>query len=208
MRPTMRVFPQSYYMQNKSHIPASIIMTPFAEPVFLVSPSSPERGRGAAAGSGRSEGSGAMHALLGLYEPLLPFHPGRAFLPLQPLRRRERNALLVLRHDGFRGEPIRPCGATGAFPRGNRHFGGKGVLRRGGAIPHFCVRGGRDAEVAGIGGIFGDSFIDRGMCGELAGRWARTNWNLCGGHECAHADRFRGNMAGVSSRKVTCVKWS
>ena len=77
-----------------------------------------------------------------------------------------------------------------------------------GAIPHFCVRGGRDAEVAGIGGIFGDSFIDRGMCGELAGRWARTNWNLCGGHECAHADRFRGNMAGVSSRKVTCVKWS
>lgn len=32
MRPTMRVLPQSYYMFNKAKVPASIFVTPFAEP--------------------------------------------------------------------------------------------------------------------------------------------------------------------------------
>lgn len=33
MRPTMRVVPQSYYMLNKTKIPASVFVTPFADHV-------------------------------------------------------------------------------------------------------------------------------------------------------------------------------
>ena len=35
MRPTMRVVPQSYYMLNKTKIPASVFVTPFADHVSV-----------------------------------------------------------------------------------------------------------------------------------------------------------------------------
>ena len=38
MRPTMRVLPQSYYMLNKTKLPCSVFVTPFAEPVSPISP--------------------------------------------------------------------------------------------------------------------------------------------------------------------------
>lgn len=48
MRCTMRVLPQSYYMLNKTKLPCSVFVTPFADPVSpfpLPHPSTPRRRR-------------------------------------------------------------------------------------------------------------------------------------------------------------------